>query len=332
MFNPTVCLVGLLLWAHGASATPTATAMPSSGSACLQEEYRGISLALHTQTVEENEANSPKVPVSHWAYAAFAQLQRHKILIGYPDGFFKGKRVLTRYDFAVAVKRTVDALLYEPPDNVGATGPPDDADWRLRILSEEIMLVRRLVRAFTPELVTLKVDAAAQGVRLQKFQDWVIRKQIAVKLEADKPTTLPANPPSLSSDFQPTDWGYKEFAELIQRGLIQFSASDGAKHRFTRYEAGVSVKRVLDAFCASERHESLGNADSVSVGKVKPSFAYNLADIVDLIKLTQALQGELTSLKADITSIQAWLSLAEKRQITLEETMDAKPPTVGPSP
>ncbi len=44
------------------------------------------------------------VPDSHWAYDAVANL-KGKVLIGYPDGKFRGAREMTRYEFAVAIDR-----------------------------------------------------------------------------------------------------------------------------------------------------------------------------------------------------------------------------------
>ena len=40
---------------------------------------------------------------NHWAYAATESLRAKGIVIGYPDGYFRGKRTLTRYEFAVAI-------------------------------------------------------------------------------------------------------------------------------------------------------------------------------------------------------------------------------------
>src|SRR6266496_3806740 len=36
----------------------------------------------------------------HWAFAAMDNLQKKGILVGYPDGHFRGKRTMTRYEFA----------------------------------------------------------------------------------------------------------------------------------------------------------------------------------------------------------------------------------------
>jgi len=50
------------------------------------------------------------VPRDHWAYNALDYLTERGVLEGYPDGFFKGDRTLTRYEFAQAIARLLDTI------------------------------------------------------------------------------------------------------------------------------------------------------------------------------------------------------------------------------
>lgn len=45
----------------------------------------------------------PDVPANHWAYEALEVLKRDGILVGYPDGKYRGTRLATRYEMAVAI-------------------------------------------------------------------------------------------------------------------------------------------------------------------------------------------------------------------------------------
>lgn len=56
------------------------------------------------------------VPTDHWAYNSLDYLTQRGVLEGYPDGFFKGDRTLTRYEFAQAVARLLDAVGQQNPD------------------------------------------------------------------------------------------------------------------------------------------------------------------------------------------------------------------------
>lgn len=48
--------------------------------------------------------NFPDIPENHWAYQAVMNL-KDKVVFGYPDGFFRGNRTLTRYEFAVVIDK-----------------------------------------------------------------------------------------------------------------------------------------------------------------------------------------------------------------------------------
>jgi len=50
------------------------------------------------------------LPTDHWAYSMLDQLCRDGVLEGYPEGFFNGSRLLTRYEFAQAVARLLDTV------------------------------------------------------------------------------------------------------------------------------------------------------------------------------------------------------------------------------
>jgi hypothetical protein len=71
------------------------------------------------------------VPFDHWAYDAVQKLVDQGIIIGYPDGTFRGNRAMTRYEFAMAISRMLDALAKNPKMQgtpgatgaAGATGP-----------------------------------------------------------------------------------------------------------------------------------------------------------------------------------------------------------------
>ena len=66
------------------------------------------------------------VPFDHWAYDAVQTLVDEGIIIGYPDGTFKGDRAMTRYEFAMAVARLLDQIpsAEELRGPQGPVGPP----------------------------------------------------------------------------------------------------------------------------------------------------------------------------------------------------------------
>src|SRR5437764_10689321 len=69
------------------------------------------------------------VKPDHWAYQAVTDLQQKGIITGYPDHHFNGQRTLTRYEFAIALKRALDkiATIQGPKGDTGPAGPAGPA-------------------------------------------------------------------------------------------------------------------------------------------------------------------------------------------------------------
>ena len=53
----------------------------------------------------------PDVPDNHWAYEALENMRAEGILVGYPDGLFRGSRPLSRYELAVAINAAYMRLM-----------------------------------------------------------------------------------------------------------------------------------------------------------------------------------------------------------------------------
>lgn len=126
------------------------------------------------------------VPNDHWAYQALERLGADKVFIGDPDGTFKGKRTLTRYEMAMVVDRLirmvdekfVKAPLPEFPKPaapgvsrgdvegmLGGYAKKSDLDGKadksaLAGLAKQsdIDMIRRMAAEFQTELTTLGVD------------------------------------------------------------------------------------------------------------------------------------------------------------------------------
>ena len=112
----------------------------------------------------------------HWAYAAMESLRSKGIVIGYPDGYFRGKRTLTRYEFAVALDRALKQFMpvagqkgeqgprgeAGPQGPTGPGGPPG-------MTPEEVANLRRLTQEFKDELAALGRDMAAVSRRIDQL-------------------------------------------------------------------------------------------------------------------------------------------------------------------
>jgi hypothetical protein len=127
----------------------------------------------------------PDVPPGHWAYDAIEELFDLGVLKGYPDGTFKGKVPLTRYEFAIAIRDALAAVRQEieelraqisgrqqpGPQGGGTQGEvftreekeklgkiPADTAERLQKAEEALARINRLATEFQDELASLGVD------------------------------------------------------------------------------------------------------------------------------------------------------------------------------
>ena len=62
------------------------------------------------------------VPKDHWAYGAVESLRQKGILLGYPDGQYRGKRTLTRYELAAGLDRALQTVKPGPQGPKGEKG------------------------------------------------------------------------------------------------------------------------------------------------------------------------------------------------------------------
>jgi len=111
------------------------------------------------------------VPQDHWAYNAVEKLASAGLMEGYPDGAYKGKSTMTRYEFAVAIARLMDRVeqLGGVPGPAGPAGPPGPASAG-GLTPEQQALLDRLAKEFAPELKALRSDLDALTKRVEELE------------------------------------------------------------------------------------------------------------------------------------------------------------------
>ncbi len=95
----------------------------------------------------------PDIPAGHWAGEAVSRIADLGIVIGFPDGTFRGNESFTRYQAALVVSRLLDVI----QQNMDAMRAMSDAD----------------IASLRNALQELASDVAAQGVRLSAVEGQV---------------------------------------------------------------------------------------------------------------------------------------------------------------
>lgn len=114
------------------------------------------------------------VPTDHWSLAAVRQLATEGLVDGFPDGTFKGKKVVTRYDMAVHLAKMLARI-----DSIRAQG-------RAGISPEDAVTVTRLTNEYKQELDLLgvKVDALEQRIGVVERSTAKLEKDLSnVRIE-----------------------------------------------------------------------------------------------------------------------------------------------------
>ena len=101
----------------------------------IENKYNNLLQVLNPHAIDPSKtAEFPDVPRNHWAYQYISQLAGNGILVGYPDGTFKGDVKMTRYEFAT--------MLYRALQN----GAPIDEN------------MKRALNEFGPELQNIRLN------------------------------------------------------------------------------------------------------------------------------------------------------------------------------
>ncbi len=138
----------------------------------------------------------PDVPANHWAFKDLSELKTAGLLVGYPDGLFRGGRPASRYELAVAIhavwanlKAQQDALkgqiddLAKRMDNVATKSDLDALRSQIealqtevgRIKSEDIAKLNRLIDEFKGDLARLGADVNGMKADLKALEGRVIK-------------------------------------------------------------------------------------------------------------------------------------------------------------
>jgi predicted nucleic acid-binding Zn-ribbon protein len=108
------------------------------------------------------------VPAGHWAQEAIARAVDCGIILGYPDGTFRGKQAITRYEAAAMIGRLLDAI---KEGKCGLnTGQPGSLD------ADAIEALQNAVQE-------LSADLADQGVRISELEDNAVTQDDLSRVE-----------------------------------------------------------------------------------------------------------------------------------------------------
>ena len=113
-----------------------------------------IIMALLSFASQAFAASNPfaDVPAGHWSYDSVAYLASRGVVVGYPDGQYKGTQLATRYEMASVVARALTKIDME------------------KASKEDLAQIQKLTAEFKPELEALGVKVADLDKRVGKLE------------------------------------------------------------------------------------------------------------------------------------------------------------------
>jgi predicted nucleic acid-binding Zn-ribbon protein len=227
------------------------------------------------------------VPAGHWAQEAVEAITARGIIVGFPDGTFRGNENLTRYQAALIIYRLLQQLEAEK-----GKGPTTEAVTAMT--EEEKAALQNAIQELAAEL-------AALGVRVSALEDNAATK--------DDIATLQAQIDELKAGMAPAQAAVDQQAlqDLADRVEAASVAADTALAQ--AQELGQRIDTV-EGDVAALKSEVEANADSISA-------LNELAVLLNQDVLS--LQDRVTAVEKALADIQAQPGVDLSQYATLED-------------
>ncbi|MEX2542439.1 MAG: S-layer homology domain-containing protein [Trueperaceae bacterium] len=249
-------------------------------------------------------AQFPDIPDNHWAADAVAEITELGIIIGFPDGTFRGNEAFTRYQSALVVSRLLDVI-------------NEDLDARMALSEEDQASLRNALQE-------LASDVAAQGVRLSSVESSVASLSDDVSGNTSRLDELE----SMLGDLGDTDPDVVR--DLLNQLASQRVAVDTAQAQAEAAEALANdASDAANAAAARARQ----NADAISALN---SVVQGLGDRISSLEqaagrpaapgapgVPAGLTDRVSRNEADIANIREFVILLRRDQVALRDRVSA---------
>jgi archaellum component FlaC len=229
------------------------------------------------------------VPAGHWAKEAVEALAARGILVGFPDGTFRGNENLTRYQAALIIYR----LLQQIEEELKAKG---EAPTLQALTPEDLEALKNAIQELAAEL-------AALGVRVSALEDSAATKDDIARLEAMiQELKAQPMPPSRHGPGRPPGPHMDQAAlqDLMDRVEAASIAADTA---------------LAQAQQLAEQLEALAQ----DVEGVKDELAALSTQVEANAQAIQALNELAVLLNQDVLSLRDQVAALEKGAVTQED-------------
>ncbi len=246
------------------------------------------------------QSSFPDIPANHWAGDAVERIADLGIVIGFPDGTYRGNEAFTRYQAALVVSRLLDVI----NDNVNAA---------LALTQADVDSLRNAVQE-------LASDVAAQGVRLSAAES-------AIAGLSDDAAATNARLDNLEAGLT------GGAPDSVLRDLQNQIASQRVALDTAQATADAAAARANDAYSLARQAYTLGreNASDIAnlnrviglmqrdVNALKSASGGTVVEAVDLSGVNSAIERN----RSDIANIREFVILLRRDQVALRDRVSA---------
>jgi len=249
------------------------------------------------------------VPPGHWAEEAVYKLADEGIILGFPDGTYRGNEFLTRYQAALLIYRLLERLR---------------AEFKAGVDQETLAALRNAVQELAAELASL-------GVRVSALEDNAATKGDVAKLQAAIDELKKMKPAGMDMA------ALKELEAKVEAAAVAadaaaakaeaaMAAADSAKGLA---EANADSIKALNELAVMLNQDVLGLQDRVAalekevvaLKQAQPQGFAKASDLKALTEYVQALSGDVAGLAGKVTELEGKVSTLERNAFTISGSL-----------
>ena len=277
----------------------------------------------------------PDVPTGHWASTAVSRLSDLGIIIGFPDGLYRGNENLTRYQAALMFFRLIECYFPIIPQSSLGQADIDALQRAIAELTGSLAAVEASTRANASGVASNSSGISRNAASIAAIETTVSALSSGVSSNSQRLDTLHALVTGISIPNIPAPVGGIP-DEVLQRFQNQLDAlqvkSDTAMATAQKAEALATKEVDLTAF------EARIKQNKRSINDINKWAEVLNADVVGLHERVEILEGhkhapvevphkvqeiDLSGVYSDLANMREFSVLLRKRQIDLEGRVSA---------
>jgi len=219
------------------------------------------------------------VPPGHWAEEAVYKLADEGIILGFPDGTYRGNEFLTRYQAALLIYRLLEQaalLIYRLLERLRA-------EFKAGVDEETLAALRNAVQELAAELASL-------GVRVSALEDNAATKGDVARLQAAIEELKKMKPAGVDMA------ALKDLEAKVEAAAVAADAA-AAKAEAAVAKAEAAMAKAEDAAAAADGARGLAEANADSIKALNELAVMLNQDVLGLQDRVAALEKEVVALK-----------------------------------